>query len=285
MFALPPPDGSRDPRIEDPSNLWFVHLIARLLLPVAIRLGVRPNPVSFSGLAFGAAAAWCYWYWDDAVLASLGLVFCLAWLIADGLDGMIARATGAASALGRFLDGVCDHAVFILIYISLGLSIGTIEAVVLAVSAGFVHALQAMLYEGERARFHRRLKGDPGRVKAATQANALVRGYDRIASSMDRWAKPFDELLAQSADPKSLGQVYGKAAAPTLKSMWMLSNNMRVFLIYLACIADDPALFWWIELGPLSLIALIGIVRHRRAEQRLVEAHAMVAQSNASEVP
>jgi phosphatidylglycerophosphate synthase len=41
------------------------------------------------------------------------------WLLADSLDGMVARARGTSSAFGRELDGFCDHGVFLLLYLAL----------------------------------------------------------------------------------------------------------------------------------------------------------------------
>ena len=280
MFRLPSPDGSRDPRIEDPTNRWIVHLAGRLLLPLAIRLRIPANLVSIVGLAFGAAAAWCYWDWQDPASALLGFLFCIAWLIADGLDGMIARATGTTSALGRVLDGMCDHMVFVLLYVTLGWSIDTPQSWTLGSVAGVAHALQATLYEGERVRFHRRLRGDPGGGRAAPSRLFLVRLYDKLATSLDRWAAPFDRMLARSNDPERLGRIYGAEAAPALRFMWVLSNNMRVITLYLACLAGDAQLFWWLEVGPLSLIAVTGIILHRRAEARLVERHAASIQAD-----
>lgn len=270
-MALPRPDGSRDPRIEDPTNLWLVHPAGRLLLPLAVRLGVPANAVSIAGLALGAGAAAAFYRWSDWRFATLGLALCVAWLIADGLDGMIARATGTASELGRFLDGVCDHAVFVLIYVSLAASIGTAEGWILAACAGAAHALQATVYEGERTRFHRRLKGDPGGATAAAGRNPLVRLYDAVAGALDRIAEPFDRALAESDDPAALARAYGRRAAGPMRLMALLSNNMRVVAIYLACLAHDPRLFWWLELIPLSLLALAGVWRHRRREDALIE--------------
>jgi hypothetical protein len=52
--------------------------------------------------------------------------------------------------------------------------------------------------------------------------------------------------------------------------MALLSNNMRVLLIWLACLAGDPRWFWGVELGPLTLVAVAGIVWHRRVEKALL---------------
>jgi hypothetical protein len=269
-LRVPPPDGSRDLRTEDPTNVWFVHLVGRLLLPGALRLRISANSLSLAGLAFGIAAAFAYTRWPDWRMATLGFALSACWLIADGMDGMIARATGTTSATGRILDGICDHAVFAFLYVFLAWSIDRPDAWALASFAGVAHAFQSTLYEGERTRFHRRIRGDAGGGRPAPSRNPLVRLYDAVAGSLDRLAEPLDRLIRSAADPRRIGDLYGRRAAPTLRTMALLSNNMRVILIYLACLAGDPRWFWWIELVPLSAIAAFGIWRHRRIEAALV---------------
>jgi hypothetical protein len=267
-MRIPPPDGSRDPRTEDPSNVWFVHLVGRMLLPLALRLRIPANAVSVAGFLLGAAAAFAYWHAPDRGWAFAGLLLSVCWLIADGLDGMIARATRTASALGRILDGICDHGVFVLLYVALAASAG---AWWLASAAGAVHALQSTLYEGERMRFHRRIRGDAGPLDQSTLSpHWPARLYDALAGSLDRFAEPFDRLLAGSPDPARIGRAYGNRAWRPLRLLSLLSNNMRVVLIFAACLAGNVRWFWWIELVPLSLVALVGIVWHRRVESALV---------------
>jgi CDP-diacylglycerol--serine O-phosphatidyltransferase len=268
-MTTPPPDGSRDRRIEDPSNRWLIHPTSRALLPWALRYRVGANPVSVAGLLVGAAGAIAYAHWHSPAFALLGLLCSIAWLVCDGLDGMIARATNSASALGRFLDGICDHGVFALLYIALAWSIGTVEAWVLAVAAAVFHAVQSSLYEGERARFHRRLRGVAEVDAPALSHNPLVRLYDTVAGSIGRVALPFERELA--ADPQ-LGPVYAAQAAAPMRLQSLLTANVRVFAIFLACLAGRPALFWWLEIVPLTVIAVIGLVWHRRVEGRFVAA-------------
>jgi len=266
---LPRPDGNRDPRIEDPTNLYIVHLSGRALLPLALRLGLSPNPVSVTGFLLGAGAAAAYYQWRDWRFACLGLMLCVLWLIADGLDGMIARATGTASAFGRFLDGLCDHGVFLLLYVSLAASIGTRSGWILAIAAGAAHAVQATLYEGERTRFHRRIKGDPGSIAAAS-ANPLVRLYDTVAGSLDRFAAPLDERLRAAADPQAFGAAYARRAVPPLRLMALLTNNMRVLIIFLTCLAGSPRWFWITELTAQTAVLIVGTLWLRRIEARIV---------------
>ena len=268
-MTTPPPDGSRDRRIEDPSNLWLIHPAGRALLPLALARGISANGVSIAGLVLGGAAAFAYTQGHQPLAALGGLLCSGGGLSADGRDGMIARATGTASALGRALGGVCDHGVFALIYISLALSIGTVEAWALALTAAAAHAVQSSLYEGERARFHRRVRGVALTALPVPTGMPLVRLYDAVAGSLDRLSMPFERRLARSADPVACGRHYGRVAAPVMKFMALLTANMRVLAIFLACLAGNPRIFWWIEIVPMTVIALVGIAIHRRIERKL----------------
>jgi hypothetical protein len=266
---LPPPDGARDIRVEDPTNLWVVHLIGRMLLPLALRARVSANMISVGGLAVGTGAALAFLGWRDPMLATLGLLLCILWLVFDGLDGMVARATGTASALGRFLDGLCDHGVFLILYLALGAAIDTPEAWITGTIAGLVHGVQANLFESERARYHRRVRGDPGSEAPPPSPNAVMRFYDRLAGSLDRLAGRFDRSLASAPDRRALAAAYGDRAAPALKLLNLLNANMRLIALYLACLLGDPMLWWWWELGPLTLVTIAGLIWHRRIEARL----------------
>ena len=270
-MTAPPPDRSRDRRIEDPTNLWIIHPAGRLLLPWFVARGISANAVSLGGLLLGGLAALAYSRWEAWPFALAGLLLSIAWLIADGLDGMVARATGTASPLGRVLDGVCDHGVFVLIYLALGLSIGTAEAWVLGAAAGAMHALQSNLYESERARYHRRCRGI-ALAAPAPSGNPIVRGYDRLAGTLDRFALPFDEALRRQGD-SGLAEAYGAQASRPMRLMILLNANMRVYAIFLASLAGDPRWFWWFELVPLAAILAIGLIWHRAVEARLTPGH------------
>ena len=272
LMTPPPPDGSRDRRIEDPSNRWIIHPLAQALVPWAIRARVSANAASMIGLACGTGAALAYARWTEPSLALVGLLLSAAWLVADGLDGKIARATGTATPFGRFLDGVCDHLIFVLIYLTLAWTVGTAQGWALAVAAGAAHAVQSSLYEGERYRFHRRLKGEALVAAPAPSSNPLVRGYDALAGSVDRRSRPFETALATARDRQGFGRAYGDAAWPPMRLLALLSANTRVFAIFLACFAGTPSLFWWFEIVPLTAVAVGGMVWHRRVEARFTQA-------------
>jgi hypothetical protein len=240
-----------------------------MLLPLALKARVPANAVSVAGLATGTGAALAFLGWRDPGLATLGLLLCTLWLVFDGLDGMVARATGTASALGRFLDGVCDHGVFLILYLALGAAIDTPEAWVTGTIAGLVHGVQANLFESERVRYHRRVRGDPRIEAPPPSPNALMRLYDRLAGSLDRVAGRFDRALAAAPDRRALAAAYGDRAAPALRLLNLLNANMRILALYAACLAGDPMLWWWWELGPLTAVTAAGLIWHRRVEARL----------------
>jgi hypothetical protein len=269
-MTAPPPDGSRDRRIEDPTNLWIIHPAGRRLLPWCVARGISANAVSVGGLVLGALAALAYANWHAWPFAVAGLLLSVGWLIFDGLDGMIARATGTASPLGRALDGLCDHGVFALIYLMLAISIGTLEGWVLAWAAGAVHAVQSNLYESERARFHRRVKGVAIAAPPAPSRNPLVRLYDHVAGTLDRFAYPFDAALREHRDPQRLAEAYGAQAARPMRVMSLLTANVRVYAIFVACLAGDPRLFWWFELVPLTAVLILCLFWNRAVEARLI---------------
>ena len=270
----PARDGSRDRRIEDPSNLYLIHPAARALLPRALSFGLSANAVSIIGLGCGAMAALAYTRLGNPWLALVGLAFSIAWLIADGLDGMIARATGTSSPLGRALDGMCDHGVFAMLYIFLATSIGTLEAWVLAITAGICHAVQSSLYEGERARFHRRVRGEALTAVPVPSGMLLVRLYDSVAGSLDRVTMPFERKLAAIPDPVALGTRYGVRATSVMRLQSLLTANVRVWMIFIACLVANPRVFWWFEIVPLTIIVIVGLMRHRGVERGFLRAEA-----------
>ena len=233
--------------------------------------------VSLIGLACGTVAALAYAHWTNPAMAVVGLIFSVAWLVADGLDGMIARASKTASALGRTLDGLCDHGVFALIYLSLAWTIGTAEGWALALVAAACHAVQSSLYEGERARFHRRMRGQPLAAVPVPTGMVLVRLYDSVAGSVDRISMPFERRFGAAEDHAAFAAAYARAAVPVMRFQSLLTANVRVWAVCIACLLGSPRIFFWFEIVPLTLVCAAGLFRHRRVERRFV--HGAMPQS------
>jgi len=75
-----------------------------------VSVGLTPNKVTILGLAVSFFAAWFYseWRLNRLMLPAAAVLVLLSGLM-DGLDGVLARATGRTSTFGGFLDSVADR--------------------------------------------------------------------------------------------------------------------------------------------------------------------------------
>jgi len=267
--GLPDASGARPPAIEPLSNRWLVHRLARCLLPACARLGVSPNLVTLAGLAAGLGAAAAYAHWRDPAFALLGFLLMLVWHVLDGLDGMLARATGRASPAGRLLDGLADYLVFAAVYAALAFSFTPAwPAVLLAAAAGAAHAVQAAFYEAQRATYARRARGllaAPPRPCAGGRMEAL---YNRVERHLGNRTAPFDRALGRAAPQARAAALARWTAEAERVHRWMelASANGRTVVILLACLLASPVLFWLWELAALSLLCAWSAARLRTAE-------------------
>jgi phosphatidylglycerophosphate synthase len=261
---------ARPPVIEDPSNLWLVHPLADRLLPAALRLGIHPNSVSFTGMGFGALAGLCYWHWQQPAAVLLGFLLMLGWHVMDGLDGKLARASGKTSPLGRLIDGLCDYLVFIFVLIPVALSLPDWRAsLALALFGGACHAVQSAWYEGEREAWKRRARGifaGESRPLAGGRFEAL---YNAIESRLGSGTRAIDHALA--VDPALL-PAYLARMAPAVRRLSILSANNRTIMLAVACLAGNPRLYWYWEIVVLSLVAIAMAVALRRFEAAITKA-------------
>ncbi len=262
-----PPDAAA---IEVPSNRFLLHPLADRLVPPALALGLSANVASLLGLGCGLLAALAYHHWPDWRFALLGWLLMLGWHLCDGLDGRIARATGTASPFGRFLDGFADYGVFVVVHVSLALSLADpVAALALALAAGVAHAVQSAFYEARRATWLRRLAGQFAVTPRTAVGGPVERLYNAIEARLGHRATPFDQHLAAAAPDlrgRLLDQWARRALAP-MRLLWLQSANARTHAILLACLLGDPRLAWWWELLVLTPLALAGGVLLARAER------------------
>lgn len=270
MLDLPSPyrDATatgRPAEIEEPLNRWLIHRVSQRLLPHAIAAGVHPNLVSALGLAFGLGAAACYWHWRDPLLVLAGFGLMLAWHVCDGLDGQLARATGTASPFGQFVDGLCDYATYIAVYLAIAYSIEGPWILALCWTAGGAHAVQAAWYEAERAAYARRIKGDFVAMPPAAGGGPLRAAYVALQSWLSAPGQRADARLR--ADPERL-PAYTRAVQPILARAVIFGPTFRTIAIALFMLAGAPVWFWLIELFVWSPLALLFAWWLRRAEAR-----------------
>ncbi len=248
---------ARPVSIEEPLNAGLVHPVGRALLPLAVRVGIAPNAISISGIGFGLLAAFAYQDWRDWRFATLGLLAMLGWHVMDGLDGMVARATGRATAFGRFLDGICDYSVFFMVYLSLVLAsreqVGEPAVWILASLAGAAHAFQSAYYEAHRSAYIRRRRGVFEESTHVVAGGWLEGLYNKGQSLVSGGHEDIDRRLRGNPHLQSR---YFERLTPVMRASNVLGPTGRTLGIWIACIAGAPWLYWVWEVVVLSALAL-----------------------------
>lgn len=153
----------------------------RLLLPAARALGpaVPPWAVTLAGLAAGLAAAAAL----SAGAHGAGLALWLANRLLDGLDGVLARATGRESDWGGYLDLLADFAVYAAVPLGVAAGVAHTEprafaAAGVLLAAFYVNAASWMLLS---ALLEKRARADQRRGQTALAMPAgLVEGTETI---------------------------------------------------------------------------------------------------------
>jgi phosphatidylglycerophosphate synthase len=241
-----------------------------------IHTGVTPNQLSLVSI-FAAAAAGASFLWLPRIPGALtGLGWLFVWHVLDGADGDLARRTGRASATGELIDGLCDHASQILIYIALGIVLGReigAWAAAIAFAAALSHTIQANAYETGRKTYRHwvygaawmRQRPDFSRSWAGL-ANRAYLGASRAFSPRE------DDLEAEMAracarDAATLDaarQLYRTKQVALVKRSGLLGSTGRSFAMVASLLVGSPLWFFLYEIVVLNLALLVFVLwRHR----------------------
>jgi phosphatidylglycerophosphate synthase len=276
---------SADQRPARPAELedW---LNARLYHPLSWRLArrlagtwVTPDMVSAAGAVAVMLAALAYaqpgWPWS----ALAGLALHMSWHVIDGADGDLARLTGRASAHGELVDGVCDYAGHIVLYLTLGwLAAAQLGAAgwVLMVAAGVSRVVQAAHYEGVRRQYQLVVHGTPWLASEAAAGrdggpeNGGVRRHPFVVYYL--WLTGLivphgAALVVAAGEPARCHVMRMWLQGPSkimLRQMSLLSANYRTLAVGAAMLAGAPAWYFAFEIVVLGGV-LFGSLRRARA--------------------
>lgn len=281
-----PRQTGRPPEIEDLSNRLLIHPLSAIVEARALKSGISANALSVSGLLCGVIAAIAFYGAPQPVNVAVGFLAMVSWHVFDGADGRVARATGTASPAGRVLDGLCDHAVFTLVYLALIMNMisagwSPVTAIFLAVGAGISHAVQAAGYEERRQKYERRLSGrglsetrDPA-VHEVGSGSLLTRAYDFAQGLFLGPRSGLEGALADLRSEKN-GPRYADATklvrqTSVLVRMWSVLNaNNRTILIAVTALGNLPAAYFFVELTAFNAIFVFLIYYEWAYEKSLV---------------
>lgn len=298
------PQRPRRPReLQDSLNHYLYHPLAWRLARALAPTPVTPNMVSVLGGLFVVAAGVVYlggphwglvWPWGPL----LGLVLHMTWHVVDGADGDLARLTGRTSPLGELIDGICDYAGHVALYIMLAVvltwQIGAGWAWFWTLAAGASHVAQANFVEVQRRFYQYWTYGTPW-LNNATQADAalfkdkrgvswilrgFVLGYLRLASGMSPHAMRIDAAVtaAIAADKAGDGTALARLRAevqreqrPLLVMLRVLGPNPRAITLGIAMLLGSPLWYFAYQSVVLNLLLWHAVRREDAAAHRVVE--------------
>ncbi len=258
---------------------------------LARKTGIKPNTVTFSGLAAGAAGGHMFYY-QDGTLILFGVFLLMLSQALDGADGQLARMTGQCSTTGRILDGFSTNVVFLSVYIHLCLRLmnegATLWIFAPAAAAGASHSAQSAVADYFRNAYlyfaHGRNRSELDSSDRIRQAYSdlsprggffekfLTRIYLNYTLMQERYAPGLRRLLTAIGArygkdaPDWLGRDYAAGSRPLLKYYNMLTTNTRMIALFIALAANRP--LWYFLFEILALNAMLAGVLY--AQHRLI---------------
>jgi phosphatidylglycerophosphate synthase len=263
----------RPAELEDFLNRRIFHPASWRLASALASTPVTPNLVSIAGALVVMLAASIYSVAETPLAVLAGLAVHLSWHVLDGADGDLARLTHRSSARGELVDGVCDIAGHIVLYLVLGTlaasQIGVGWGWGLAVAAGVSRLLQAAHYEGSRRQYQQIVYGTPWLGDASNRAEQSARyPLADVYRSVVRLVVPQSRVLSAAsqspADACRLGTFLRAKARHIFTPMTPLSANYRTIAAGFAMLAGQPHWFFLFELMVLSAVLAFSILNSRR---------------------
>lgn len=283
--------------VEGVFDLYFYRRIGYRLAQAFARLKITPAGVSLIGALCGVMAGHLYFYHNLAInVAGMALHVCANAL--DNADGQLARLTGAGSRIGRIIDSLADHLVFVSIYVHLALRYlveGASPLVcLLAIAAGISHALQGAAADYFRTSYLYFVKRAKSFADLDSSA-ALRSDYQGLSWPDQPWHKLLlalywnftrqQEILSPHLErlreisirlfpqdiPEWFRIRYQKCARPMFKLWGLLMTNTRMLILFILLFIGQPVWYFWVEVTVFNVLLVYLIWRQERMAQSLLE--------------
>jgi phosphatidylglycerophosphate synthase len=278
MHIPTPAVPARRRELQNPLDRLIYHPIAARLARRLARTPVTPNMVSLAGamLVVLAATAYAQPGWPGPAIA--GLLLHMSWHVLDGADGDLARLTGRASPVGEIVDGVCDYASHLVLYLVLGtLLAGEIGhwAWPVMVAAGLSHVVQANFHEVHKRQYMHWAYDTPWlRHKPASSASPILARLAGAYLAVASWLDPGDEALdAALRDPERGAGLRARILAigpGAFAGSSLLGLNYRTLALGGSMLAGSPLWYFAYVATLLNVLLIVAIWRSRAAIRALV---------------
>jgi len=244
----------------------YARPVARWLVSVLLDKPVSPVQITLAFTVVGLAAALLFAVDHGLWVAALLLLVKSA---LDGADGSLARARGAPSRVGRFLDSVCDFIVNLAVFA--GIAVGAIQrgnslALLLVALAALISAmLQVSLFNRFYVLYRAQTGGDQTSHVTEDEAGGyrgdnpawlrpLYAAYRIIYGWQDVLVGYLDETLAPHQPPLS---------ARFLTAASILGLGTQLLVIAVCAVLGIPILSLLLFLTAFNSYALILLVLRR----------------------
>jgi phosphatidylserine synthase len=278
-------------------DLYFYRPIGLRLAQVFAKINVTPAGVSLLGGFVGVIAGHLYFYRDLGVNFGGMALHVLANAL-DNADGQLARLIGRTSRMGRIIDSLADHLIFLSIYFHLALrcSIEGASPLVwlLAVTAGISHGLQGAAADYYRTTYLYFVKGglpvdlDSSMILRSSYRKLrwrdqpwpkfllalylnFTRQQEMLSPQLNRLREGSNRLFPQQI-PEWFRTRYRISARPMFKLWGLLMTNTRMLILFIFLFLGQPIWYFWFELTVLNLLLVYLIVRQENMAESLEEA-------------
>jgi hypothetical protein len=204
---------------------------------------------------------------------ALGLLFHMAWHVLDGADGDLARLTGRSSAHGELVDGICDYAGHIVLYVTMGaIAAGQLGGMGWALmwAAGASRVLQAAHYEGTRRQYQLAVYGtpwmrsEPPATDAKGRRHPFVAYYLWLTGMIDPHGTALQEAVQNAATCAPLKVAMRQHGKALLARIGLLSANYRTLAVGVAMLAGRPHWYFLFEVVVLGAVLIASLAQVRR---------------------
>lgn len=204
---------------------------------------------------------------------ALGLLLHMAWHILDGADGDLARLTGRSSANGELVDGICDYAGHIVLYVTMGaIAAGQLGGMGWALmwAAGASRVVQAAHYEGTRRQYQLAVYGTPWMGSRAPVPHAKRRRHPFVAYYL--WltglivphGTALQEAVQDAATCAPIRVAMRQHGKALFARIGLLSANYRTLAVGAAMLAGRPQWYFLFEVVVLGTVLIASLAQVRR---------------------
>jgi hypothetical protein len=271
-------------------DLLFYRRVGFLLAQFFARLKFTPTAVTLIGGVFGVVAGHLYFY-RSVVINLVGLALHIVANIFDNADGQLARLTDQRTRIGRIVDPIVDHVVWLSIYVHLALRLqlqGSSGMIwVLAIAAGISHGAQAAAadYWRHAYLYFGKGRGELDAASIITQEFERARGWLKILFGLhlnvtreQEFLLPGIRQLHEEIERAPAERIAGSFQSsyvalvrPTFKWWGLLMTNSRMLLLFALFLVRQPVWFFWAEITVGNILLLLLILQQSRISKSLIE--------------